>query len=73
MILLVEDRRDAGPTGNDCVFSVTFADLDVVGGTGVPPVLCGFQKINRLPCRAHGIVRVSAQFHMQAPLVASCF
>ncbi len=39
MILLLEDRRDAGPTGNDYVFSVTFADLDVVGGTGVPPVL----------------------------------
>jgi len=42
MILLVEDRRDAGPTGNDCNFSLTFADLadlDVVGGTGVPPVL----------------------------------
>ena len=39
MILLLEDRRAAGPTGIDCSFSVTLADLDVVGGTGVPPVL----------------------------------
>jgi len=39
MILLLEDRRDAGPTGIDSSFALTFADLDVVGGTGVPPVL----------------------------------
>jgi hypothetical protein len=39
MILLLEDRRDADPAGLDYGFSVTFADLDVVGGTGVSPVL----------------------------------